>query len=168
MTTEAPEQPYVPQPEAEPEATPVDYFGLVERHRHYLPDGQQWVEIEAMNEGARKRFQAKTNRDLILERKSGDARMKVDPATERHILIKESVKNWNIMRKGAMVPFAARNLDDFLELAPPSIIDNIEKAIRKVNPWLLGEMSVEDIDKEIENLQEMREVAAKREAGEGS
>lgn len=150
------------------EAEPIDYFGFSERHKHYLPDGKQYVEFEAMNEGARKRFQQKTNRDLVLERQSGNARMKVDPATERHILITESVKDWHIMRKGAMVPFAKRNLEDFLELAPPSIIDGIEKAIRKANPWLLGEMSVADIDKEIENLQEMREVAAKREAGESS
>lgn len=155
--------------EEEPDvAEPIDYFGFRLTERYTLPDGQQYIEFEAMNEGAKKRFQQKTSRDLVLERRSGDARMKVDPGTERWILITESVTGWNLTRKGAMVPFARRNLDEFLELADPRIIEGLEKEIRKANPWLLGEMEPEDIEKEIENLQEMLEVAKKRKAGEAS
>lgn len=166
MTTETPEatMPYVEEADQ-----PVDYFGFASTERYNLPGpGGQYIEFRAMNEGAKKRFQQKTSRDLVLERNSGNARMKVDPGTERHILITESVIDWHILRKGAMVPFAKRNLDEFLELADPRIIEQLEKSIRKANPWLLGEMEPEDIEKEIENLQEMLEVAKKRKLGETS
>jgi hypothetical protein len=33
------------------------------------------------------------------------------------------------------------------------------------HPWLLDEMTLEDIDQEIKNLQGMREVVERREAG---
>ena len=94
--------------------------------------------------------------------------MTVLQGSERHELIKACVVGWNLTRGGQPVPFNQVNLNDFLTLTDPTIVEGLEKAIRKANPWLLGEMSVADIDKEISNLQEMREVAAKREAGEAS
>lgn len=159
----------VPQELDAPEApTFVDYFGFQSTTKWYLPDGVQYFEIQVMNEGMKAKFQKSTSKDLIMERKSGDARMRVNPADERHQLIKTCVVNWNLYRGGKPQPFGERALQDFLQLTDPRLVEDLEKEIRKANPWLLGEMSVEDIDKEIENLKEMREVAAEREAGEAS
>lgn len=147
--------------------TKVDYFGFQANERYYLPDGEQYIEFQIMNEGLKARFQKKTSRDLVVQR-GGDARMKMDPADERHELIKTCVVGWNLYRGNEPVRFTDQNLRDFLTLANPKIIEDLEKAIRKANPWLLGEMKAEDIRREITNLEEMLKVAEEREAGEAS
>lgn len=146
----------------------ADYFGFQKSERHYLPDGVSWFELTAMNEGQKSKFQKKTSRDLILERGTGNTRMKLDAATERHELITECTINWNLTRNGTPVPFNKVQLGDFLTLTDPKIVEDIEKAIRKLNPWLLAEMSSEDIQREIDNLEEMKQVALERERGESS
>lgn len=148
-----------------------DYFGFNALERWNFPDGKQYIEFRVMNEGQKSKFQTKTQRDLVLERVSGNARMKVDQAQERHALLTTSVVGWKVVRKTLQgsfedVPYSDRAFNEWLEGADPKIIESLEKAIRKANPWLLAEMTVEDIDREIENLKEMREVAVKREAGE--
>ena len=161
--TQNPEPPPVQQQPAQ-----ADYFGFQETHKHYLPDKVSYFEFITMNEGAKAKYQKSTSRDLVLERTSGNARMKVDPATERHELITACVIDWNLTRGDEPVKFNRVQLGDFLTLASPRIVEDLEKAIRKVNPWLLAEMTVEDIDREIENLKEMRDVAEERERGEAS
>lgn len=149
------------------QSTPVDYFGFQSTEKFYLPDGVQYIEFEIMNEGKKAKFQKLTTKDLVVQR-GGDARMKMDPAQERHELIRQSVTGWNMYRGGNSVPFSERTLKDFLELANPKLIEDLEKSIRKANPWLMGEMKSEDIRREIENLEEMLKTAEEREAGEAS
>lgn len=160
----------VPTPNPESQQPPVqqDYFGFSEAHVYTLPDGVSWIQIESMNEGQKSEFQKLTSRDLLLDRASGNARVKADIAGERHALIKTCVKNWNMVRGGVPLAFSRKALSDFLELANPKIIEDLETEIRKANPWLLAEMSVADIDREIENLTEMRKIAQEREQGEAS
>lgn len=164
------EQPVIEgQPQVAVQA-PVDYFGFSAEDTFYLPDGVQYITFKILNEGDKAKFQRKTTRDLTVKR-GGDATMKMDPADERHELIKTAVTGWNLYRGGQPVPFDGhngRNFRDFLELADPKIIEDLEKAIRKANPWLLGEMKAEDIRREISNLEEMLKVAEEREAGEAS
>lgn len=149
-----------------------DYFGFAKTERWYLPDNVSYFELRAMNEGDKAKFQKMTQRDMVLEKGSGNARFKIDPAVERHALIEASVVGWNLTRNGVPVPFdkagRANPLGDFLQLADPAIVEKLELAIRKLNPWLLAEMSVEEIDNQIEELKELRKVAVEREAGEGS
>jgi hypothetical protein len=145
-----------------------DYFGFQATEKFHLPDGLSWIEFRVMNEGDKLKFQKKTGRDINIDRRSGDARIKMDPGTERHELIITCCVNWNLTRNGELVPFGDRSIRDFLELANPRVVEDLEKAIRKANPWLLGEMTVEDIDKEIADLQEMRVVVSERERGEAS
>lgn len=151
-----------------------DYWGFATSERWYFPDGVSYVDFSPMNEGDKSKYQKLTSRDLVLERTSGNARMKVDPSTERHELIKSSVTGWNLQRRdnstGNMthVPFTSRDLDRWLQVANPKLVEDLEAAIRKANPWLVADLSVEDIDKEIENLKQLRDEAAKRSAGESS
>lgn len=155
-----------------PQQQQIDYFGFQQTSRYTFPDGITYFELKAMNEGEKSKFQKLTQRDLVLEKNSGNARFKMDPATERHELIKSSVVGWNLKRNGVPVPFEqvgrANPLNDFLELADPKIVEEIELAIRKLNPWLLNDMTVEEIDKQIEELQDLRKVAVDKERGEAS
>lgn len=146
----------------------VDYFGIPSKQRHIFPDGISYVEFQPMNEGAKAKFQKATSRDLIIERQSGNARTSVDPATERHELLLASIVDWNLKRGQNTINFSDRALRDFLQLGDPKIIEDIEKSIRKANPWLLNDLSVEDIDKEIENLKELRVEAEKAAAEKDS
>lgn len=144
--------------------TPVyeDYFGFAESHKWYFPDGKQFIEFQRMNEGQKAQFQRRTNRDLVVERASGNARMKMDVASERHELIKAAVVGWFVYREGSPAPYSNAVLEQWLAVADPKLVEDLEKEIRKNNPWLLQDMSVEDIDKEIENLKEMRDLALER------
>jgi hypothetical protein len=142
-----------------------DYFTFFERRKVMMPDGISWVEIEALNEGAKSRFQKSTSRDILMDR-GGNSRVKMDQASERHELIKTSVKDWSLRRGAEAVPFTPRELDQFLGTANPKIVEKIESEIRKLNPWLLAELSVKDIDEQIEQLQDLRKIAEEREAGE--
>jgi hypothetical protein len=156
-----------------PEQQQIDYFGFQQTSRYVFPDGITYFELKAMNEGEKSKFQKLTQRDLVLEKNSGNARFKMDPATERHELIKSSVVGWNLKRNGVDVPFPTGNqtnpaLRDFLELANPKIVEDIELAIRKLNPWLLNDLTVEEIDKQIEELQDLRKAAVDKERGEAS
>lgn len=145
-----------------------DYFAFGSTERVILPDGVSYVEFDVMNEGAKSRFQKDVQRDLIIERGSGNARTKVDPSVERHALLMASIKGWNLKRGNRPIHFEPRALRDFLEMADPKVIEVIELAIRKANPWLNSELSVKDIDEQIDQLKELREEAVKREAGEAS
>lgn len=146
----------------------ADYFAFAKTNRFVFPDGITWIEFSSLNEGQKKQYQDGTSSDMVLERGSGNARMTVKQGTQRHELIKSAVTNWNLMRNGQPVPFSKVMLGDFLALADPKLVEDLEREIRKANPWLLAEMSVEEIDREMRNLEEMREAAVKREAGEGS
>jgi|SRR6478609_556269 len=145
-----------------------DYFGFASTSKYFLPDGVSYIEFTKMNEGKKKAFQDKTSKDLVLERQSGNARMSVLQGSERWELIKSCVVGWNLTRGGTLVPFTMVMLNDFLDLADPIVVEGLEKAIRKANPWLLAEMTSKDIKREIENLEEMLKVAEEREAGEAS
>lgn len=166
--TEAPIATMPPQnPEDEQASTPVDYFSFHIEEQHYLPDGVQWVKFVAMNEGAKKKYQAQTSTDFVVDRRSGDTKVRMNPGVEREILLRESITDWYILRGGQPVPFNQVQLGDFLTLADPRIVEGIEKAIREVNPWLLDNFTVEDIDKQIDELKETRARLVEREAGEG-
>src|SRR4051812_24981941 len=65
-----------------------NYWGTDETTNVYLPDGKQYVVVKPMDEGAKTKFQKMTSRDVVLQQKTGDAKMSVDPAGERHLLIK--------------------------------------------------------------------------------
>lgn len=160
---------FTPEPMADEHQTAeqADYFGFSQTFKFVFPDKLTWIEFKKFNEGDKKKYQDKVSKDLVIKR-GGDASMKVLQGSERHELIHTACVDWNLKRNGESVPFNKIQLGDFLALTDPILVEDLEKAIRKANPWLLGEMTAADIEKEIESLQEMLEVAQKREAGEGS
>lgn len=146
-----------------------DYFGFSETNKWYFPDGKQFISFQLMNEGARSRYQAKTSQDVRLFKTTGDASIKMDASKERRILVEESVIGWYVIRDGDPVPFDSTKpgsvFMQWYEKANPKFVSDLELAIRKANPWMQAEMTVELIDEEIANLRSMREDAVKREEG---
>lgn len=155
-----------PESNQQQEQVPADYWGTDETHRHYLPDGIQYFEFSIMNEGAKAKFQRLTNQDLTIGR-DNTAKVRMDPANERHTLIKTSVTGWHLFKDGKEVRFDNSKLEQWLSVAPPKLVEDLEFAIRKANPWLQADMTVEEIDKEIARLEELRRDVVAREAGEG-
>ena len=142
-----------------------DYFSFVETFTYVFPDGHQSITFSTMNEGMRSKYQVATNRDIRVDAKTKDVRLKADVAADRHQLILMSAVDYKIRRGGQWVPFDTKrtHLRDLLEYANPKIVDDIEKLIREKNPWLTDDLTVEAIDAEIERLQELREAAVRRE-----
>ncbi len=168
-------------PVTEPEDTTLidyaDYFGFDERDRWYFPDGKQWVEFKKLTEGDRAKFLKATRSDVHLNQRSGEARIPFDQSKERKQLLLHSCTDWHLMRKNPRtqnwepVPFQNNGSEgcafaQWIDKANPALLAMLEKTIRMANPWLMNEMSVEQIDKEIADLQELRAAAAEREASE--
>lgn len=151
----------------------TDYWGVDIADVWYFPDGKQFIGFKKLNEGERSKYQKQINRDITVERQSGNARMKVDQSTDRHALLSTAVTGWNIKRfqNGGWVdvPFShgtpGSTFEQWMNGADPSLVDDLEKAVRKLNPWLTTELSVMEIDEMIADLQTQREDAVKREAG---
>jgi DNA helicase TIP49 (TBP-interacting protein) len=150
-----------------------DYFGFAESEQVFLPDGRQYVEITVLNEGKKKNYQNTVNRDVVIQKATGDAKMKMAQGDERHALLKAAITGWHLVQRNKdtgefrEIGFSNTNLNKFLDSAPPRVIELIEKAIRKANPWLMADLSLEDIDKEIANLQELRQKKVEEEEGKG-
>ena len=143
----------------------VDYFGFSETHTVYLPDGKSYLQHQTLNEGSRRKYLNEVNREVKLQKTTGDAIMKVQSGSERMSLLKAALTGWNLQRNGDPIAFNPRNVEEFLTVANPKIIDIIEKDVRLKNPWLMAELTLEDIDQQIDELQEMR--AKKMEEDEG-
>jgi hypothetical protein len=162
------ENPNTREEEGPQEAVQEDYFGFDATHTVMLPDGKSWVQFKEFTEGQRRKYLNAVNRDVVIQRKTGDARMRMAPGDERFELLLTAISGWNLQRGGQPVNFGDRTVKEFLEKANPRVVDQIEKEVRKANPWLMQEMTSEDIKKEIENLEEMLEAKEKEEAAQES
>lgn len=143
----------------------VDYFGFDETHRVMLPDGVSWIDHKVLTEGARRKYLNKVNRDVRIQKASGDAIMRIATGDEKAALLSSAICGWNLSRGGQPVPFNDRNLSEFLDKASPKIIDLIHKDIAVHNNWLNADVTIEDIDKEIAELQELRQRKLDEEQG---
>lgn len=147
----------------------VSYFGFEETHIVYLPDGVSYIQHKTLNEGARRKYIDSNNRDVRIAKVTGDAIMRMQAGSEKHNLLKSAICGWNLVgASGQPMPFHDSNLQKFLDSTDPKIVDIIEKDVRKKNVWLMADLSVEDIDKQIEELTEMREAKVKEAEGKDS
>jgi len=150
----------------------VDYFGFEETHRVLLADGISYIEHKTLNEGARRKYMNRVNREVRLQ-KSGDAFMKMATGDERHALLEEAIVGWNLVRADKSrniqpLTYNVTNRNAFLESAPPAVIDRVEKDVRDKNPWLVGDVTIEDIDEQIAELTELREKKVLEDEGKES
>lgn len=149
----------------------ADYFGVDHEEKVYFPDKVTYVTVQELDEGARRKYLNVTNKDIRLHRQSGDAFLKMATGDERFHLMKSAIIDWNLVEKDKngnvhSVSFSQSALDRFLDKGPPKVIDAIELKIRSMNPWLMADLSVEDIDQQIDELQQMKKT--KLEDAEGN
>jgi hypothetical protein len=149
------------------EKVQADYFAIGDDVTTYLPDGVSWVTHKTLTEGDRRKYLGKVNRDMKLQKGTGDAIMRLAAGEDRAALLSVAITGWNLIRNGQSVKFDDRSRDQFLTSGPVAIVELIEKAVKANNPWLTQDMTVEDIDAEIASLQDLRAEVAEREAGNG-
>src|SRR6266540_5663844 len=156
-----------------------DYWGVDETFKFFLPDGKQFFEIRPMNEGMKAKFQKTTNKGIQMNQRTQDATIHIDPANERHTLIEQSVINWLIMQKdarGTWSPYPCpteenrrrNNIHVILEKFNPKVIQDLEFFIRQQNPWMQADMDVEEIDKEMDRLIQLKKDVLEQKAGESA
>lgn len=140
-----------------------------------LPDGKQWIAFKIMNEGDKAKYQRATNRDIKINRKTEDASFRPDAAADRHALILAAVTDWNLATKDpgtgrwSRMSFNYAMLQNWLKVTNPKIVEELEKAIRKVNPWLNAEDATEEeLEEAIADLQEQLVEVRKRNEGKGA
>jgi len=169
-----------PQPVVAEEVTTYEnYWGVKEAQRFYLPDGKQYFDILPLNEGMKTRFQKLTNKGIRMNQRSQEAILDVDAANERHTLILESVVSWFIMHRDPKDPSGfseyicpsrendrKKKLEELLMRFNPKVVQDLEFFIRTKNPWMQDDMNIDEIDKEIERLQELRQQVKERQQGE--
>lgn len=154
------------QPIEEPQA--VDYFDFADTDKVPLPDGVQWVEIKALNEGERKRYQNQTNSQVGVSRATGDMNIKTKPGDDRHLLLSMAITGFYILKAGVELPFTPQNVGVVLDKFPPKVIDLIDKAVHQKNPWLMADLSLEDLVKQRDELNDLIATKEREEAGKAS
>jgi hypothetical protein len=148
----------------------VDYFGFSNQEKVMLPDGRSYVLISALNEGGRRNYLNKVNKEVVISKGTGDARMQMANGDERRVLLKEAIVGWNLQTRASDgklvdVQFKESKLNDFLDKANPTVIDIIDKAVRAQNPWLNQDVTLDELLKQRDDLDE--EIAKKKLEEEG-
>lgn len=125
--------------------------------RHVLDEETgEYVEFMPMNAGAKAAYERRTARDLYMQTGGKQSmRMSLNPAQDREALMEGSITDWNIERPEVdrstgqevwrPVPFNPANLREWLKVADPVELAELEDKIRKANPWLLNEQNLEDL-----------------------
>jgi hypothetical protein len=155
-----------------------DYFGFDIRHKYVLPDNKQWLEFKVLSEGDLARYHKILKRDVVVEKQTGDARIKIDQIEERHALLQVAVTGWYMVRRTpkGYLPVTFSNGSPGSEFmkwlleANPALVADLADAVRKENPFLLGTgtETIEAIDKQIEDLTRQRAEMVERMQGNSS
>lgn len=152
----------------------VDYFAAPQPQRWYLPDGEQYFEFQELREGGKAAYEKATNKDIRVQRSTGDARLSVDPATQRQTLIRLSVTDVHLFQgknqdgSPQLVQFNKDRPGKFWEnlftFFPARLVEQLNQEITNVNTWLAADDDVEALKEERERLDERIERAEEEQA----
>ncbi|UTN91183.1 tail assembly chaperone [Gordonia phage PokyPuppy] len=151
----------------------VDYFAAPLPERFFLPDGVQYFEYQELREGGKSAYEKLTNKDIRVQRSTGDARLSVDPAIQRQSLIRLSVTDVHLLQKDSggnpqPIPFNKDRPGKFWEnlftFFPATLIDKLHQEIVKANAWLAADDDVDALKEERERLDERIERAEEEQA----
>jgi hypothetical protein len=146
----------------------VDYFAEPETHRYYLPDGKQYFDYQELREGGKALYEKATNKDIRVQRATGDARLAVDPATQRQVMIRLSVVDVLVFQRGERLEFNKDKPGKFWEIVferfPAKLVQDLYEDIQKVNTWLAADDDLEALKEERERLDERIERAEEEQA----
>lgn len=149
-----------------------NYFGFEVTEKFMLPDGKQWIAFKPLNEGERALFENSTQKDVTVNRRTDEAKIKMSVSSDRHALLLQSVCDWHMMQRQAngewvKVGFSkgpGGTFAQWLSKANPKIVNALHQAIVNANDWMVAELTAEAIREEIKSLQEKLVEAEKREA----
>jgi hypothetical protein len=157
-----------------------DYFAEPEAKFYYLPDGVQYFEYRELREGGKAAYERATNNDIRVQRATGDARLRVDPVTARHTLVRLAVTDafiqyldgaGNAERLTFRVGPREKN-EKFWELVfekfPAKFIDGLHSEVQKVNTWVAADDDVEGLKKQRDEINERIERAEEEQAKKNS
>jgi len=133
----------------------VDFFSFKETKEVELRGSGQFVTIKKFTEGDRRKYMNTTSREVKFAQ-SGQTSMDLRPGDDRRALLEIAISGWSVQRNGRPLEFTPRNLGTFLDSVDPSLVDEIEDAVRDYNPWLLNDVTIEDIDAQIAELESLR------------
>ena len=139
---------------------PMNFFSFGDKVETFmLPDGIQYLEFKPMNSGMRDDFEHRTQRSISVHQASKKMDMRLDPAKERQALLEISVTGWHLLKpnkNGELVPhpFSQPALREFLRMVDPSIVMELEDAVRKANKWLVGNASLSDLYEQRDALEQ--------------
>ncbi len=155
----------------------VDYWSFQSTEKWYLPgqdhlaeSERQFILFRRMTEENKAEFQTKTNRDIRVQNTTKDIKLNMNPAQERAELLRISITGWYLFKpnhKGELVEigYSEKERASFIRQADPKLIQDLEQAIRKANPWMRAEATPEEIRAEIASLTEqLAEAEAREEA----
>lgn len=155
----------------------VDYWSFQSTEKWYLPgqdhlaeSERQFILFRRMTEENKAEFQTKTNRDIRVQNTTKDIKLNMNPAQERAELLRISITGWYLFKpnhKGELVEigYSEKERAAFIRQADPKLIQDLEQAIRKANPWMRAEATPEEIRAEIASLTEqLAEAEAREEA----
>lgn len=152
-----------------------DYFGFDLRHKYVMPDGRQWIEFRVLDEGGIAQYHTILDRDVTVEKMTGNARIRINQVQERHALLRVACVDWFMVqrdRTGKQLPVKFNNAPggafmQWMLHANPEIVADLYEAVQKVNPALLpaNQDTIEAIDKQVEELTRQRAILVERMAG---
>jgi methyl coenzyme M reductase alpha subunit len=141
-----------------------NYFVTATEQKYEL-DKEQYIIYRKLSEGQRQRYQDSTASQLKVNQNTNEISVPLSTGKDRNNLLKASICGWKLFdEKDAEIPFNDKTLDDFVENIDPSVIDALERKIRTLNTWLLNNVTVEQIDEQIANLEEAKKELEKRDA----
>lgn len=157
---------------AEDQITYENYFGFQETKKYFLPDGKQWIAFRPLNEGERAKYERATQKDVSFNRKSDEAKIKIDASNDRWTLIKDSVTDWFMVQPDQSggwnkVMFSNAGggvFDQWLAKANPKIVNELHLEIQRANSWMTADLTAEAIKEEIVRLEELLAETEKRDA----
>jgi len=144
-----------------------DFFGAKEDEIVELDDAGSHVRVKYFVAGDKSKYLKALNRQVELG-KDGKSRIQISGAEDQAALLRVAITGWGIYQGERALPFTNNNLRDFLSKAPVDVLDTIEKQVRKMNPFLDDELTVEEIDAQITDLEELRAELIEREGKEPS
>lgn len=148
----------------EAEGVYQNYFAFESTENFMLPDGVSFIECSAMNEGKRREYLNRTSKPLTVDRE-GKSTLQMRAGDDRKHLLEASIVGWNLHDESGPVRFDDKNLRRFLSATNPKLIDDLVKFIQDINPWLMSDVTVEDIDDQIRELEELRAKKVREEEG---
>lgn len=101
----------------------VDYFSARTTEWLTLPDGVQRVEVGTLNEGERRRYLNKVNRDMSMNTRDKTIKMQSAVGDDQAELLRIAIKDWVVYRTGRdgkpePLPFTNNALNEALNLWP--------------------------------------------------